>query len=167
MKRYVVEHEAHSLAERLQQRLSGYMLRRGFRSTDQRRHIVETFFSGPAHVSIEELLTRVRQSDSRIGYATVYRTLKMLSDAGVAVERHFEDGHVRFEMSDEERHHDHIICLDCGHIEEFQEAVIEQLQRDVAQRCGFELSHHRHELYCFCTKGDCGRRVPPKGVSSV
>jgi Fur family ferric uptake transcriptional regulator len=129
------------------------MAKKGLRSTDQRRLIVETFFRSPNHVSIEELLADVRAQDPRVGYATVYRTLKLLTECGVANERRFGDGLARYELADEASHHDHLICLDCGKIVEFEEPKIERLQDEIAARHGFELRSHKHEMYGICP--DC------------
>src|SRR4051812_7475560 len=81
--------------EHFRARLHDHMAKKGLRSTDQRRLIVETFFRSPNHVSIEELLAQVRQEDSKVGYATVYRTLKLLAECGIANERRFGDGLTR------------------------------------------------------------------------
>ena len=119
--------------------LQTYMDRKGLRSTDQRRLIVETFFHADNHVSIEELLAYVRAKDPRVGYATVYRTLKLLTECGVANERRFGDGLTRYELADDATHHDHLICVECGDITEFEEPRIEQLQDKVAKKYGFSL----------------------------
>ncbi|HVJ88605.1 MAG TPA: Fur family transcriptional regulator [Labilithrix sp.] len=146
--------------------LHDHMVKRGLRSTDQRRLIVETFFQAPNHISIEELLAEVRQKDSRIGYATVYRTLKLLTECGVAFERKFGDGLTRYELADESSHHDHLICISCAKIIEFEEPQIEELQERVAARYGFVLKTHKHEMYGTC--GECqaktSRTLPRRGV---
>ena len=136
--------------ERLRKDLEAYMLRQGLRNTEQRRAIIDVFFEGPEHVTIDQLLERVREHDSKVGYATVYRTMKMLADSGIAHERRFGDGFTRYELADEEAHHDHLICLECGAIQEFEEPLIEELQDRVASRYGFEVRHHKHELYGLC-----------------
>jgi Fur family ferric uptake transcriptional regulator len=132
--------------------LTTHMERRGLRSTDQRKLIVETFFRAPNHVSIEELLAQVRQQDSKVGYATVYRTLKLLTECGVAFERKFGDGLTRYELADEASHHDHLICTSCAKIIEFEEPRIEELQEQIASRYGFELLCHKHEMYGICAE---------------
>jgi Fur family ferric uptake transcriptional regulator len=132
--------------------LQSYMDKKGLRSTDQRRLIVETFFRAENHVSIEELLAQVREKDPRVGYATVYRTLKLLTECGVANERRFGDGLTRYELADDATHHDHLICLECGEITEFEEPRIEELQDRIARKYGFELRSHKHELYGRCAK---------------
>ena len=138
--------------------LQAYMDKKGLRSTDQRRLIVETFFHADNHVSIEELLAQVRAKDPRVGYATVYRTLKLLTECGVANERRFGDGLTRYELADDASHHDHLICLDCGDITEFEEPHIEELQEGIARKYGFELRSHKHELYGVCPRCQVKRR---------
>src|SRR5580765_4462656 len=132
--------------------LSTHMAKKGLRSTDQRRLIVETFFKSPNHVSIEELLAQVRSQDPKVGYATVYRTLKLLTECGVAFERRFGDGLARYELADEASHHDHLICTSCAKIIEFEEPKIEELQEKIAARYGFELLTHKHEMYGTCAQ---------------
>ena len=138
--------------------LQAYMAKKGLRSTDQRKLIVDTFFDAENHVSIEELLAHVRARDPRVGYATVYRTLKLLTECGVANERRFGDGLTRYELADDASHHDHLICVDCGDIVEFEEPRIEELQEKVARKHGFEVRSHKHELYGVCPKCQVKRR---------
>ena len=140
--------------DRLRRDLDAYMVRRGLRSTEQRRLIIDTFFASPEHVSLDELLERVRVSDSRIGYATVYRTIKLLTECGLAAERHFRDGEARYESA-EKKHHDHLICERCGKIVEFEEPRIESLQEETAKKLGFLFTGHKMELYGVCR--DCRR----------
>ena len=80
----------------------------------------------------------------------MYRTLKLLAECGVANERRFGDGLTRYELADDASHHDHLICVDCGDITEFEEPRIEELQEGVARKYGFELRSHKHELYGVC-----------------
>jgi Fur family ferric uptake transcriptional regulator len=138
--------------EHLRDLLAAYMARKGLRSTEQRRLIVETFFHARAHITIEELLGQVRAADPRVGYATVYRTLKLLAESGVANERHFGDGVTRYELADGDTHHDHLICIECQGITEFEEPRIELLQDDIAKKHGFDLRTHKHELYGVCAE---------------
>jgi Fur family transcriptional regulator, ferric uptake regulator len=144
--------------EHLRDVLAAYMARKGLRSTEQRRLIVETFFHSHSHITIEELLGQVRSADPRVGYATVYRTLKLLAESGVANERHFGDGVTRYELADGDTHHDHLICIECHGITEFEEPRIEALQDEVARTYGFDLRTHKHELYGLCA--DCQARAP-------
>jgi Fur family ferric uptake transcriptional regulator len=142
--------------EELRARLNEYMTRHGLRSTEQRRVVTEQFFASDGHLSIEDLLDKVRVEEPRIGYATVYRTLKLLKDCGLAFERHFGDGVSRYEVAWEDEHHDHLICLECEKIIEFEDEGIEVLQREVASKHGFALVRHKLELYGMCP--DCQRR---------
>jgi Fur family transcriptional regulator, ferric uptake regulator len=119
--------------------------------TAQREAIVEQFLRTRDHVSIDELLSKVRKRSPKVGYATVYRTLKLLVDSGLAVERQFGDGQARFEVVGD--HHDHLICIKCGLILEFEDDEIERLQEKIAERLGgFTVLRHRHELYGLCPK---------------
>ena len=137
--------------DRLRARLQTYMAQKGLRSTAQRRLIVDTFFEGASHRTIEDLLNEVRSRDKGIGYATVYRTLKLLAECGVASERRFGDGLSRYELAnDASAHHDHLICVSCGKIVEFEEPRIETLQEEVAARYGFAITSHKHEMYGTC-----------------
>ena len=142
--------------DRLRTDLNAFMLRRGLRSTEQRRLIIDTLFTAREHVTIDRLLEQVRATDPRVGYATVYRTLKLLTESGVAQEHHFGDGHTRYELADSEAHHDHLICVECGSITEFEEPAVEALQDRIATRHGFEIRAHKHELYGVCA--ECQRK---------
>jgi Fur family ferric uptake transcriptional regulator len=151
--------------EKLRARLQSYMAKKGLRSTAQRRLIIDTFFEGSPHMTIEDLLAEVRARDKGIGYATVYRTLKLLAECGVASERRFGDGLSRYELADEaSTHHDHLICVSCGKIIEFEEPRIEELQEEVAARYGFEVTSHKHEMYGTCA--DCQMVAAKQGSSA-
>lgn len=139
--------------EELKGRLVEYMDREGLRSTAQRRLVSDVFFKSIGHLSIEDMLEKVRAIDQGVGYATVYRTLKLLKDSGLAFERHFGDGISRYEVADEGEHHDHLICQTCDKIVEFEDEEIERLQEALARSYGFELRRHKHELYGICA--DC------------
>ncbi|MBN2194113.1 MAG: transcriptional repressor [Polyangiaceae bacterium] len=138
------------------------MTEHGLRSTEQRRQIVEAFLMTREHITIDQLLALVRSEDPRIGYATVYRTMKMLVAARVAHERRFSDGFARYELAVGGTHHDHLICLECGRIVEFSEPRIEELQDQIAAKHGFAVRYHKHELYCTCLDVDCPHRLRAK-----
>lgn len=124
--------------------------KQGFKSTAQRDDIARVFFEANRHISVEELYREVKRVNPRIGYATVYRTMKLLKENGLASESHFHDGEARYESALEARHHDHLICESCGKIGEFSERKIEDLQAEVARRFGFEITGHKLELYGLC-----------------
>ncbi|GMV16283.1 MAG: transcriptional repressor [Polyangiaceae bacterium] len=147
--------------ERLRAELTTFMEKRGLRSTEQRRVIIDKLFEATDHVTIDQLLEVVRAADPRVGYATVYRTMKLLSEGGLVHERKFGDGFTRYELADEEAHHDHLICLDCGKITEFEEPAIEELQERIAARYGFVVQDHKHELYGLCA--DCAKKSVKPG----
>ena len=140
--------DANVVADR-QAKLQEALQQRGLRNTKQREILTNIFFSYDRHFSHDELLALARQRDSGIGYATVYRTLKLLTELGLANELHFDDGHARFEAADG-RHHDHLICVACSKIVEFEMEEIERLQEAVATQNRFRLIHHRMELYGIC-----------------
>ena len=153
MERVMVDHRHQQLSlDHFRRLLEEHMAKKGLRSTDQRRLIVDTFFRAPNHISIEELLAQVREKEPKVGYATVYRTLKLLTECGVAHERRFGDGLTRYELADDTSHHDHLICVECGDIVEFEEPRIETLQEEVATKYGFDLKSHKHEMYGVCPK---------------
>lgn len=154
--------------ERLRQSLDDYMNEKGLRTTEQRKLIVQTFFETTEHLTVDELLDRVRAVDHRVGYATVYRTMKMLSEGGIANELHFNDGIARYELADGDSHHDHLICQECGEITEFEEPLIEELQDRIAARYGFVVTHHKHELYGHCQDREaCQARKLARGTRTV
>ncbi|HRC59050.1 MAG: transcriptional repressor [Myxococcales bacterium] len=151
----------------LKERWAEYAKQKKLNTTAQREAIVEQFLRTQDHISIDELLARVRKRHPRVGYATVYRTLKLLVDGGLAVERQFGDGQARFEVVG--AHHDHLICTSCGLILEFEDSEIEELQEKIAARLGgFSVLRHRHELYGLCPKaqgvpgGSCPREARKK-----
>jgi len=128
--------------------LARYLEEHGLKHTKQREAILEVFLGAKGHVTSEEIYQAVREQYPHIGFTTVYRTLKLLCDAGVANERHFDDGVARYEI--EHEHHDHLVCLKCGKIVEFECAMIEATQDEIAARYGFRVLRHRHELYGHC-----------------
>ncbi len=136
----------------IKKNFSDYLAKKGFKSTRQREIILDEFLRSPSHLSTEELYLRLRKKHPNIGYATVYRTLKLFAECGIAEERHFGDGQTRYESSTSEEHHDHLICTECGAILEFEDPQIEELQKRVAKEHGFRITNHRLELYGLCAK---------------
>jgi Fur family ferric uptake transcriptional regulator len=134
------------------QQLTEYLSGQGLRSTTQRDQILQLFVDAGRHLSAEELYLLVKKNHPGIGYATVYRTLKLLAEAGLAEERRFEDGFTRYEYRSTDGHHDHLICTKCGAILEFENEQIEQLQHHVAKKNRFLVQSHRLELYGLCSE---------------
>lgn len=137
-----------------------YVKSQGLRQSAQRDLIADTFLAHEGHSSMEELLAEARKKDPRIGLTTVYRTLKLLTRCGLASERKFNRQVSYFEPIPKGKHHDHLICLDCGRIMEFENQAIESLQGTVAQEHHFFITHHVLELYGYCL--DCGRNRMPE-----
>jgi len=137
---------AHELEQRL---LASYLAENSLKHTKQREAVLEVFLEARGHVTSEDLFGKVRELYPHIGHTTVYRTMKILCEAGLASERHFDDGATRYEIK--LKHHDHLVCVRCGKITEFESSMIEGAQQDIVKRYGFHLVRHRHELYGYCS----------------
>ncbi|MGH7814163.1 MAG: Fur family transcriptional regulator [Candidatus Binataceae bacterium] len=122
---------------------------RGLKSTAQRDDIARVFFEIGRHISAEELYAEVKKISPHVGYATIYRTLRLLKECSLLYERHFDEGQARYEAAGP-RHHDHFICERCGKIIEFENAAIERTQNLVARDLGVTLTRHKLELYGIC-----------------
>jgi Fur family ferric uptake transcriptional regulator len=134
-----------------------FLAGQGLRLTGQRRLIAQTFFRKAGHHSAEEIYLQVKKTHPGIGSATVYRTMKLLRDAGLATGMNIGDGFARYEPATGKGHHDHLICRDCGKIVEFENDQIETLQTKVARRHGFSVTSHKMELYGVC--GGCRKEA--------
>lgn len=133
------------------EQLQRYLTDHGLKSTRQRDLIAEVFFGTSGHLRVDDLLEKVRKRDDRVSQATVYRTMKLLKESGLAEERRFGDGQTRYELADPgDQHHDHLICDNCGKIIEFVNDKIEALQDEVAEAHGFTVTDHKMELYGLC-----------------
>jgi len=124
----------------------------GLKSTKQREEIINIFLNSQGHKNLSQIYAQVLKVNPKIGYATVYRTLKLLTRLGLAAQRKFADGETRYEPTLKEGHHDHLICLDCGRIIEFEDKAIESLQNRIARHHHFKTYYHRMELYGQCVK---------------
>ena len=131
---------------------------KGLRHTPQRAKILDVFLSTERHVSAEELYKLVKKEFRGIGYTTVYRTMKLLSECGLCGEIDFGDGILRFEHKYGHEHHDHLICVKCGKFTEVLEPEIESLQDKVAARHKFTPTRHKLEIFGTC------KRCAGKGV---
>jgi len=130
----------------------------GLKATLPRIKILEIFQRAQRrHMTAEDVYKALIGEDADIGLATVYRVLMQFEQAGLLRRSNFESGKAVFELN-EGRHHDHLVCLDCGRVEEFFDAEIEQRQRTVTTTLGFELQEHSLALYARCTKADCVHR---------
>lgn len=131
----------------------------GLKATLPRLKILEIFQGATVrHMTAEDVFKVLLTEGSDIGLATVYRVLMQFEQAGILKRNHFESGKSVFELN-EGHHHDHLVCLDCGHVEEFFDDQIELRQRTVAQERGFRLEEHSLALYAHCTRTDCPHRI--------
>ncbi len=130
----------------------------GLKATLPRLKILEIFQSGRRrHMSAEDVFRELLAERQDIGLATVYRVLTQFEQAGILKRSNFESGKAVFEL-DEGNHHDHLVCLQCGRVEEFFDPEIEARQRVVAAARGFELQEHSLALYGNCSKSGCPHR---------
>ncbi len=131
----------------------------GLKATVPRLKILEIFQKGTQrHMTAEDVFRVLLDERSDVGLATVYRVLTQFEQAGILSRSHFESGKAVYELN-EGQHHDHLVCLDCGRVEEFYDAEIEKRQNAVAKTKGFAIADHALSLYATCTKTDCPHRV--------
>ena len=133
-----------------QTRFLEFMSKKGLNTTSQRKAIAQAFFGLKGHHSLEEFYKEISVIDPGIGQTTVYRTLKLLCEAGLASELQFQDNITRYEIANPNSHHDHLVCLRCGKVVEICCPDIEKLQKEIAERNGFKLYGHSHNLYGVC-----------------
>ncbi|MFY8126518.1 MAG: ferric iron uptake transcriptional regulator [Hydrogenophaga sp.] len=130
----------------------------GLKATLPRLKILEVFQTAKdRHMTAEDVFRVLLQDRSDIGLATVYRVLMQFEQAGLLTRSNFESGKAVYELN-EGQHHDHLVCLDCGHVEEFYDPQIEERQQLVASSRGFTLQEHALSLYANCTRTDCANR---------
>jgi Fur family transcriptional regulator, ferric uptake regulator len=130
----------------------------GLKATKQREEILHVFLNSHGHKNLAQIYAQVVRVHPKIGYTTVYRTLKLLTRLGLATERKFADGETRYERASEGSHHDHLICIECGKILEFEDQALETLQDRIARRYRFKPFHHRMELYGVCSSCSSKKR---------
>ena len=133
-----------------------HIQKQGLKRTSQRELILDVFLRTEKHLSSEDLYRLVRELDPNIGQTTVYRTLKLLSDAGLAREVRFGDGRTHYEHNYKHQHHDHMICSRCGKIIEFFSAELEAIQDAMAAKHRFEVTQHLLRIIGICA--ECRRK---------
>jgi len=130
----------------------------GLKATLPRLRILELFEKSPVrHLAAEEVYRILREEGTETGLATVYRVLTQFEQAGLLVRHHFESGKAVFELN-QGGHHDHLVCVQCGHVEEFYDAEIERRQVTIAEERGFRIHDHSLHIYADCSREDCPRR---------
>ena len=146
-----------AILEKTEKAWRAFLLERGLNASKTRDDVVAVFLQTTAHIDLQALHAVVRKRHPGIGFATVYRTMKLLEEAGIAHARRFGDAKgTVFEVAVGRSHHDHLICERCGRIVEFMSQEVERLQDQIAAKHGFSLSRHHHELY-----GTCSECAPP------
>jgi len=134
--------------------LENYISQNNLKITKQRRTVLKAFLECKTHISVEELYNSVLKTEPKVGLATVYRTLALLTKSGLALEMDFGDGQKRYESTHNIVHHDHMVCTECGKIIEFNHPLIEKFQEEVAKENGFKITSHKLDLFGYCQ--DCG-----------
>jgi Fur family ferric uptake transcriptional regulator len=142
--------------EEVKRPLRAFLKAKGLHESKTRDLVVDTFLSADAHLDLAAILKKVRAKDPGVGMATVYRTMRLLEEAGLVQARDFGSGSTLYELAMGRGHHDHLVCENCAQIIEFVSEPIERLQEEVAEKHGFELRRHRHELFGLCQ--DCRRQ---------
>ena len=130
----------------------------GLKATLPRLKILDLFESSATrHLTAEDVYRLLLKEDMDIGLATIYRVLTQFEHAGILIRHHFEAGKAVFELN-EGGHHDHLVCVQCGHVEEFFDPEIEKRQLKVAKERGFAIQEHSLQIFATCTKTDCPHR---------
>jgi len=133
----------------------------GLKATLPRLKILNLFEnSDERHLTAEDVYKLLLNDGMEIGLATIYRVLTQFEQAGLLIRHHFESGKAVFEL-DQGDHHDHLVCLQCGHVEEFYDAEIERRQARIAKERGFSIQEHSLQLYADCLRTDCENRKKP------
>lgn len=131
----------------------------GLKATLPRIKILDIFQnSEERHLSAEDIYKVMLNTSEEIGLATIYRVLTQFEQAGILIRHHFESEKAVFELN-EKSHHDHIVCLQCGHVEEFRNDEIEKIQVEVAENLGFKIIEHSLYIYGDCSKKACPHKA--------
>ena len=129
-----------------------FLRKKGLQVTRQREEVLKMFLRADRHLSVEELYNIVKKKDSRIGQATVFRTLKLFCEANLAGEVDTGDKRTRYEVKYGHQHHDHLVCTNCGKYFEVMDPEIEQLQDKLCKKFGFQPQRHRMEIFGICKR---------------
>jgi Fur family ferric uptake transcriptional regulator len=153
---------SHEMVREAQDILHGHLKRVGLKHTAQRDTILRTFLETREHLSIHELHTLVRKKDARLGFTTVYRTLKLFAECGLASEVAFHDGIARYEHQYNRRNHHHMVCTGCGSSVEFFSAEIERLEEEIGRKHHYITTRHPFQVYGICE--DCREKSVSRQV---
>lgn len=130
-----------------------HLKRKGLNLTHQRKKILDHLMSAERHLDADEIYGALKKKDPTMGRATVFRTIKLLQECGLVAEVETASGRSKFELKADRPHHDHMICVECGRITEFQSPMMERFQDEAIRKHGFEALWHRHEIFGRCR--DC------------
>ena len=136
--------------------LRGKLYERGYKMTPQRKEILQIFVDHPEHLSAEDVYGLLREKESEIGLATVYRALDLLSNLGILVQIDFGDGCARYELNTADpnvHHHHHLICRKCKKVIEFDEDLLDELEEVISRKSGFQILNHEVKFFGYCK--DC------------
>jgi Fur family ferric uptake transcriptional regulator len=147
---------SHEMVREAQGILHRHLKRVGLKQTAQRDTILRTFLETREHLSTDELLRLVKRKDAKIGYTTVYRTLKLLAECGLASEVAFHDGIARYEHQYNRRSHHHMVCTDCGTSVEFFSGEVDKLEQEIGRKYHFVTTRHSFQIYGVCE--DCRKK---------
>jgi Fur family ferric uptake transcriptional regulator len=136
--------------------LTEYLREKKLKITPHRELILDIFLGQEGHRSVEDIYRSVKQQDPRVGYTTVYRTMKLLAECGLAREIDLADGITRYEHLFNHEHHDHMICMECGTSIEFFNSEIEAIQDAASRQLGFKVVDHKLQIYGLCRKCQLG-----------
>ena len=135
--------------------------------THQREAIAMALFESEHHLSVDELAELVRQRDEHVGKATIYRTLNLMVEAGLAREHDFGEGFKRYEHQAGEARHDHLVCTSCGKVVRFSRRAVDDIQREIAAEAGFVAESRRLEIYGLCEECGAGSESREQGSAEV
>ena len=138
--------------DKVSQKLEEYIKKANLKSSNQRADILKIFYDEKNHLTAEELYEICKDKIPNIGIATVYRALKLFCEIGICQELKMDNGITRYEVNNENKHHDHLICSGCGTFVEIVSDEIENIQKEIAEKNGFILTRHRLNLYGLCPK---------------
>jgi len=146
-----------------QQILHQHLKRVGLKHTGQRDTILRTFLETREHLSTNQLHRLVQKKDARIGFTTVYRTLKLLAECGLASEVAFHDGVARYEHQYNRRSHHHMVCTECGSSVEFFSPEVDRLEQEIGDKYQYQTTRHTFQIYGVCE--DCRKKTGPRSLT--
>ncbi len=151
---------SHESIREAEESFNNHLKRVGLKHTGQRDAILRTFLETHEHLSTEELHHLVQRSDPRIGFTTVYRTLKLLADCGLAGEVEFHDGVTRYERQYNRHSHHHMVCTECGASVEFFSPEIEKIEQEIGRKHRYLTTRHTFQVYGICDQ--CQKKKPAR-----